>query len=142
MTISRTIPEDLSVRRTRTAVSPYSSIGVVIILIVVSEQNVYHIPQKKRRSKWLTIGLPLGLIVIAGAVVGVLFGLKIIKVGGANSSSSSTGGTGNVNLDDLSYFATGTNSYHQPLYPSMVSRRLSCLSRNITLLMFPIFFVF
>ena len=122
------------------AVSLYSSISVVIVFTVISEQNVYHLPQKNRRSKWLTIGLPLGLLVIAGAVVGVLFGLKIIKVGGA--SSSSTGGTGNVDLDDLSYFATGTNSYHQPLYPSMVSRLSSYLSINITLLMFPNLFFF
>jgi hypothetical protein len=103
---------------------------------------VYHLPQKKRRSKWLTVGLPLGLLVIAGAVVGVLFGLKIIKVGGANSSSSSSGGgsTGPVDLENLSYFATATNSYHQPLYPSMVSRQSSHLSINITLLTFPALF--
>jgi hypothetical protein len=66
--------------------------------------------------------LPLALLVIAGAVVGVLFGMHIIKVGSGSSSSSSSqsGGGGNVNLNDLSYFATGTNSYYQPLYPSMV----------------------
>ncbi|KIM25393.1 hypothetical protein M408DRAFT_210275 [Serendipita vermifera MAFF 305830] len=91
------------------------------------EQTVYDIPQKKRRSKWITVGLPCGLIVIAGAVVGVLFGLKIIKTGGSSSSGSSSGGSGgsggnaNVDLNNLSYFATATNSYHQPLYPSMTN---------------------
>jgi hypothetical protein len=65
----------------------------------------------------------LALLVIAGAVIGVLFGMHIIKVGSSSSSSSSQSGSGgNVNLNDLSYFATGTNSYYQPLYPSMVRR--------------------
>lgn len=87
------------------------------------EPTVYEIPQKKRVSKWVTVGLPLGLLVIAGAVVGVLFGMHIIKVGSSSSSSShsGSGGSGNVNLEDLSYFATGTNSYHQPIYPSMTN---------------------
>jgi len=87
------------------------------------EPTVYDLPQKKRTSKWVKIGLPLAHLVIAGAVVGVLFGMHIIKTGGSGSSSSSSnnGGGGVVNLNDLSYFATGTDSYHQPIYPSMTN---------------------
>ncbi|PVG03343.1 hypothetical protein CPB86DRAFT_793765 [Serendipita vermifera] len=61
--------------------------------------------------RWVAIGSPW-----------VLFGLKIIKTGsGSSSSSSSSNGHGNVNLEDLSYFATATDSYHQPIYPSMTN---------------------
>ncbi|CCA69124.1 hypothetical protein PIIN_03024 [Serendipita indica DSM 11827] len=80
---------------------------------------------KKRRSKWVTVGLPLGLLVVAAAVVGLLFGLKIIKTGSSSAtSSSSSGSPGSTNhqnqdLNNLSYFATSTNAYHQPIYPSM-----------------------
>ncbi|KAG8875439.1 hypothetical protein FRC20_003853 [Serendipita sp. 405] len=93
------------------------------------EQTVYEIPQKKRRSKWITVGLPLGLLVVAAGVVGVLFGLKVIKTGGSSSGSSSGSGSSgsspnshqNQDLNNLSYFATSTNSYHQPIYPSMTN---------------------
>ena len=111
----------------------------IYLFRIITERNVYDIPQKKRRSKWLTVGLPCGLIVIAGAVVGVLFGLKIIKTGGSSSSSSSSsggsGGNANVDLENLSYFATATNSYHQPLYPSMVRVYYSSFTEIELLLM-------
>ena len=91
----------------------------------LAEQTVYNIPQKKRRSKWITVGLPLALLVVAAAVVGLLFGLKIIKTGSPTSTSSTSSSPGSTNhqnqdLSNLSYFATSTNAFHQPIYPSMV----------------------
>lgn len=79
---------------------------------------------KKGRSKWITIGIPVAIVVIAAAVVGAIFGIRANK----NSSSSASGSSGangqqaagGVN-NDLALFPTATDSqYLLPLYPSTV----------------------
>jgi len=85
-----------------------------------------YVPPKKKRSKWLIIGLPLLILVIIGAVVGGVLGSR------HNSSSSSSGGGGGGGqgtvdsahsslLHQQGRFAVSTDSYFLPVYPSTVS---------------------
>ncbi|KIM34528.1 hypothetical protein M408DRAFT_325905 [Serendipita vermifera MAFF 305830] len=86
-------------------------------------------PPKKRRSKWLVIGLPLLIIlIIIGAVVGGVLGSR---KGSSNTSSSGSGGSGGSNggsgnvdgahssiLHQQGRFAYTTDAYFNPVYPS------------------------
>lgn len=81
---------------------------------------------KKGTSKWLKIGLPVGILVIAGAVVGIVLGLRAHDKSSSSSSSNNTGSSGNSNSasgskNNLGLFATATDSqYMLPIYPSTV----------------------
>lgn len=82
-------------------------------------------PQKRNpsgTSKWLKIGLPVAVVLIAvGVVVGVLVSRH------HKSSTSSTGGSGGGNGgggggggNNLGVFYTTTDAYGLPVYPSTV----------------------
>ena len=91
----------------------------------------YNKPQKKKHSKWLTIALPaLILLIIAGAVLGGVFGSRAAK--NSKGSTGNTAGTTavsdpaqvdaanqaaiNGNADKL--FSGSTDSYGNPLFLS------------------------
>jgi hypothetical protein len=109
----------------------------------VAGSSPYALPQKKKRNKWLWIGLPIILIaVIVGAVVGGVVGSRNAKSNnnvaatsnggsdpsnGANGAvstnseagagSTATGANGNEDV----YLAVATDTYMLPEYPSAVS---------------------
>ncbi|KAG8942649.1 hypothetical protein FRC00_011707, partial [Tulasnella sp. 408] len=72
--------------------------------------------------KWLTIGVPIALVIVAGAVVGGVLGSRAGKKSSSGSSSSSDGVNGADGLEsvktDVGMFATATNSHTVPVYPS------------------------
>lgn len=71
---------------------------------------------RKRRPRWLVIGLPIVLIVIAGAVVGAIFGIRASK---HSSSAASAASSAASVKNSVGLFATATNSeFMVPLYPS------------------------
>lgn len=87
-------------------------------------------PPKKKRSKWLIIGLPILLIVIIiAAVVGGVVGSR--KTGSSSSTSGGGGGGGGGQgtvdgahsslLHQDGRFAVSTDTYFLPVYPSTVS---------------------
>src|SRR6266404_675282 len=82
---------------------------------------------KKPLNKWIKFGIPVSILVIAGAVVAGV--LASHHKHNSNSSSNPSSGTGNpaaassaVSAKNvLGIFATGTDSeYMRPLYPSTV----------------------
>lgn len=97
-----------------------------------SENTGFVTPNKPRRgtSKWLKIGIPVAILVIAGAVVGVVLALRK-KPTSVNGTSSSSSGTGSDKADgannNLGIFAVATDSqYMLPIYPATVSTVVSC----------------
>jgi flagellar basal body-associated protein FliL len=111
------------------ASNPYASAG---------SPRGYDAP-KKKRNKWLWIGLPILLLIIIGAVLGGVLGTQLNK--GDNSSSSSSGnsnsnnaantgvpsGVSNVNtatstgINGERYLAIATNVNSMPVYATGVS---------------------
>ncbi len=84
------------------------------------------VPQpKKGTSNWVKFGIPIAVIVIAGAVVGAILGIRASK---SSDDSSSTSGASSSNPSDVvsvkaevGRFATATNSeFMVPVYPSTV----------------------
>jgi hypothetical protein len=81
---------------------------------------------KKRTSNWIKFGIPVLVLIIAGAVVGGVFGSRKSK-GKNNSGAGSASGeaaassAASVKLE-VGRFATATNSeFMRPIYPSTVS---------------------
>ncbi|KAI0778396.1 chondroitin AC/alginate lyase [Trametes elegans] len=80
---------------------------------------------KKGTSKWLKIGIPVGLVVVAAAVVGIVLGVRAHN--NSSSSSSSKGGSSAEAAAsqaasakaEIGIYAQATNSqYMLPIYPS------------------------
>jgi hypothetical protein len=84
-------------------------------------------PPKKKRSKWLIVGLPILLIVIIAAVVGGVVGSRKNSSSSSSSGGGGGGGAGTVDgahssiLHQQGRFAVSTDSYFLPVYPSTVS---------------------
>jgi hypothetical protein len=80
---------------------------------------------KKRTSNWIKFGIPVLILVIAGAVVGgVLGGRKSKgKSGGAGSASGEAAASSAASVKNaIGRFATATDSeFMRPIYPSTVS---------------------
>jgi hypothetical protein len=81
---------------------------------------------KKSPSKWIKFGIPVGVLVIAGAVVGAVLGTR--HHGHGSSSSSSNSGNPAAASSAISaknaigVFPTATDSeFMVPVYPSTVS---------------------
>ncbi|KDN37034.1 hypothetical protein K437DRAFT_259936, partial [Tilletiaria anomala UBC 951] len=53
-----------------------------------AQKYSYKAPAQKRRSKWLLIGLPILVLIIAGAVLGAIFGSRAAKRNNSNSVGS------------------------------------------------------
>lgn len=84
---------------------------------------------KKALSKWIKFGIPLAILVIAGAVVGGVVGSrkssndsKSSTSGGTSSSDPSVAASAAISAKTaVGRFATATDSFYQvPLYPSTV----------------------
>lgn len=86
--------------------------------------------RKKGKSKWLTVGVPILVVLIAAAVVGVILGIRAHnksspKSGGSGSGGSpaSGGGPATGTINTLAIWPTATDSYFLPVYPSAVRWR-------------------
>jgi hypothetical protein len=78
-------------------------------------------PVKKRPSNWVKFGIPLAIIIIAGAVVGGIFGSKAAKKSGGGGGGSGSAQSSAASVKEaIGRYATGTNSYELPIYPSTV----------------------
>lgn len=78
-------------------------------------------PQKKKLSPWIKFGVPIGILIIAGVVVGVVLGIKHHNDTAAASSSSNSAAAASSAAAALGLFATATDSlYMMPVYPSTV----------------------
>ncbi|KAI0830525.1 chondroitin AC/alginate lyase [Trametes gibbosa] len=83
---------------------------------------------KKKNGKWLKIGLPVALVVVAAAVVGIILGVRAhnksssasSKDGSSSSSSSEAAASQAASIKaEVGIFPTATNSlYLLPIYPS------------------------
>ena len=110
--------------------NPYASAG---------SPRGYEAP-KKKRNKWLWIGLPILLLVIIGAVLGGVLGTKLGGGGDKSSSGSSNPGSGsdnantgapsgvsNINtatstgVNGERYLAIQTDTNSRPIYATGVS---------------------
>jgi flagellar basal body-associated protein FliL len=92
---------------------------------------------KKKRNKWLWIGLPILLLIIIGAVLGGVLGTQLNKDSSSSSSSGgskdSTANTGvpsgvtaintatSTGANGQAYLAVATDSYTLPVYATGVS---------------------
>lgn len=86
-----------------------------------SESTGYIAPisaHKKRTSNWIKFGIPVAVIVIAGAVVGAILGIRASKHSSAASASAAASSAAALK-NDVGIFATATNSeFMVPIYPS------------------------
>lgn len=77
---------------------------------------------KSGTSKWLKIGVPVGIVVIIAAVVGIVIGIKHNSSAAASSSGGSSGSSGSSGDLAANVFPTATNSQFMiPIYPQTVS---------------------
>jgi hypothetical protein len=80
-------------------------------------------PPKRRTSKWIKLGIPIALLLIAGVVVGVVLGIRSSK--NKSSSASGNGANAGVGANEIGRFPVSTDTnYFMPVYPSTV--RFSC----------------
>ena len=81
-----------------------------------------HQPPKKKTSNWIKFGVPIAVLVIAGAVLGGVFGSRASKNASASSAASAAAATSAIQAKDaIGIFPTGTDSlYLLPLYPATV----------------------
>lgn len=74
-------------------------------------------PPKKKVSNWIKFGVPIAVLVIAGAVLGGIFGSRASKSSSASSAATSAIQAKNA----IGIFPTATDSlYMLPLYPATV----------------------
>jgi hypothetical protein len=84
-------------------------------------------PQKKRISGWIKFGIPILIIIAAGAIVGGILGSKAEKKHSSSSNTSANptnpaaASSAVANKNEIGVFATGTDSYGLPIYPTNVS---------------------
>jgi hypothetical protein len=88
-------------------------------------------PEKKGISKWIKIGIPVAIIVIAAAVLGGVFGSRHTSKsssGGGNQDPAAAASSAASVKSAVGRYATGTNSkFMVPVYPSTVSSFLLLL---------------
>lgn len=76
-------------------------------------------PSKKGVSNWIKFGIPVAVIVIAGAVVGGILGSRAASKTSSAASSASAAASAQA---AIGIFATSTDSeFMVPIYPSTVS---------------------
>jgi len=91
-------------------------------------QSQHYLParpaQKKGTSKWIKIGIPVAVIVIAAAVVGAIFAIRAHNNASASSSGGSGGSSGGApgSQNDIGVFPTGLNTWFLPAYPSTTNQ--------------------
>lgn len=88
-----------------------------------NQSSGYYPPQQKKKgvSNWVKIGIPVLVLVIAGAVAGAVVAVRA-KNNSVSSSSSAAGGSGGSSggsgAAGNGIFATATNADGWPVYPS------------------------
>jgi hypothetical protein len=77
------------------------------------------LPEKRKTSNWIKFGIPVAVLIIAGAVVGGIFASRSKK---STASSQVTSGSSAGGAEaGIGIFPTATDSeYLDPLYPSTV----------------------
>ncbi|KAG6381034.1 chondroitin AC/alginate lyase [Boletus reticuloceps] len=75
-------------------------------------------PQKKNVSNWIKFGVPIAVLVIAGAVLGGVFGSRASK--NASASNAASAATSAIQAkNSIGIYPTGTDGlYMLPLYPA------------------------
>ncbi|KAF7308532.1 hypothetical protein HMN09_00702300 [Mycena chlorophos] len=85
-------------------------------------------PAGKKTSKWVKFGIPLGILVIAGVVVGVVLGIRAhnnsSSAAAASSQAAAASGSGAGHVDGKEVFAQATNTWFLPSYPSTTDTSL------------------
>lgn len=77
-----------------------------------------HQPAKKPISKWVKFGIPVAIVVIAGAVLGGVLGSRSSKNSSTAQSSAAAATSAISAKNDIGRFATATDSqYLLPIYP-------------------------
>lgn len=77
-------------------------------------------PQKKQISNWIKFGVPIAVLVIAGAILGGVFGSRANK-NSQNALAGSAATSAVQAKNAIGIFPTGTDSlYMLPLYPATV----------------------
>jgi hypothetical protein len=75
--------------------------------------------KKSGVSPWIKWGIPIAIIIIAGAVVGAVLAVRAHNKNTQSDISSSPGGQTTAKNGEF-IFATGTDTYLLPIYPSEV----------------------
>ena len=79
--------------------------------------------KKQGTSKWIKFGIPLAILIIAGAIVGGVLGSHSSKkqnsVRGNSNPAAASSSLASVK-NDIGRFATATNTYGLPVYPTSV----------------------
>lgn len=94
-------------------------------------------PQKRKgTSNWIKFGIPILIIIVAGAVLGGVFGSRASKKDGSTNSSLSNpsdpaaASSAAANKNKIGVFATSTDSYGLPVYPTDVSTSMSLIKKH------------
>lgn len=92
--------------------------------------NQYPAQQKSKVNKWIKIGVPVVILVVIAAVLAGVFGSRAAKKQAANRAADSDAAASSVASAQssiraaLGRFATATDEYFLPVYPSTVSVHL------------------
>lgn len=90
----------------------------------------YPAQNKSKVNKWIKIGVPVLILVVLVAVLAGVFGSRAAKKQDSNlAANSDAAATSEANaqssiLAELGRFATATDEYFLPVYPSTVSAPL------------------
>ncbi len=91
----------------------------------------YPTQNKSKVNKWIKIGVPVLILVVLVAVLAGVFGSRAAKKQDSNlAANSDAAATSEANAQssiraELGRFATATDEYFLPVYPSTVSAHLS-----------------
>lgn len=88
-----------------------------------NESSGYITPQasKKGVSKWIKIGVPVLVLVIAGAVVGGILGSRSSKSSSSANSAAAAASSAVSAKNEIGIFPTATDSeFMMPIYPATV----------------------
>jgi hypothetical protein len=96
-------------------------------------------PRKKRVSNWIKFGIPILILIVAGAVLGGIFGSRASKKNNTTSNSLSNpsdpaaASSAAANKQKIGAFASTTDSYGLPVYPTNASLFYFLCTRELTL---------
>jgi len=89
--------------------------------------NQYTTQKKSKVNKWIKIGVPVFILVVIVAVLAGVFGSRAAnKQDSTRAASQDAAASSEANAQssiraELGRFATATDEYFQPVYPSTVS---------------------
>lgn len=95
--------------------------------------NQYPTQKKSKVNKWIKIGVPVLLLVVLVAVLAGVFGSRAAKkqdstlTANSDAAASSEANAQSSIRSELGRFATATDEYFLPVYPSTVSAHLQAV---------------